>query len=199
MTNSVPWGILSTISSRFSLDPTTQRLISPNSGGDPVPFGNVFSFADAPCGESSSDLYLYMTSMDQSSIDLESHQAVSLAISEANLNCGDDAIAACSVADNDPMNPPCARLIITGTLEILDGESGDIAKTALFSKHPTMGTWPKGHGFYAAKMVIQDLWFIDFYGGASILDVDDFNSNDLISVVSGNDSPLRDETTDSIM
>ena len=68
MLSTIRWGILSTISSRLVMDSATGEVIPAVPGSDavkicndeegPVPFGNVFSFADAPCGNSSPDIYL---------------------------------------------------------------------------------------------------------------------------------------------
>eukprot|EP00540_Astrosyne_radiata_P014849 CAMPEP_0116839880 /NCGR_PEP_ID=MMETSP0418-20121206/10022_1 /TAXON_ID=1158023 /ORGANISM="Astrosyne radiata, Strain 13vi08-1A" /LENGTH=202 /DNA_ID=CAMNT_0004470059 /DNA_START=85 /DNA_END=693 /DNA_ORIENTATION=+ len=152
---------------------------------DPAPFGNIFSIADAPCGETSSNIYIYGTFMDQSFKDwsVNSNDAVSLTLSDANLdaNClaGSDSslLKTCS---SNPMNPPCARVVFTGKMQLLEDESGiQAARDALFSKHPDMKNWPKDHGFVAAKLDVQDIWFIDFYGGASILDIEKFQKAEL--------------------
>jgi len=37
-----------------------------------------------------------------------------------------------------------------------------------------MAEWPAGHNWVIAKIDIQDIWLIDYYGGASILDPKDY-------------------------
>lgn len=70
----------------------------------------------------------------------------------------------------------CARLTLTGKLVVLDEdmEEHEFAKDAFFERHPSMAYWPKGHGWVVAKIVIEDIWLIDFFGGATILDPKDY-------------------------
>ena len=70
----------------------------------------------------------------------------------------------------------CARLTLTGKLVVLDEdtEEHEFAKDAFFERHPSMAHWPKGHGWVVAKIVVEDIWLIDFFGGATILDPKDY-------------------------
>ena len=91
--------------------------------------------------------------------------------------CPGDAIEACTLGGSgDPENPMCARLTLTGKLVALedDSEEHDFAEKAFFERHPAMKSWPKGHGFLIAKIEIQDIWLIDFFGGATVLDPKDY-------------------------
>ena len=76
----------------------------------------------------------------------------------------------------DPENPVCARLTVTGTLVVLDEGSDEyiLAQQALFQRHATMADWPADHEWVIAKIDIQDVWLIDFFGGASIIAVDEY-------------------------
>ncbi len=78
----------------------------------------------------------------------------------------------------DPENPMCARLTLTGKFVALedDSEEYEFAKNAFFERHPSMAYWPTGHAWLIAKIVIQDVWLIDFFGGATILDPEDYFS-----------------------
>jgi len=167
MVHSLDWGVVSTIST---------RLGGHDEGSPVVPFGNVYSFVDGPCDKATGIPYLYGTYMDQSFADSKSNDMVSLTLSESSLSsvCPNDAIESCMLGTKfgDPENPMCARLTITGKLVVLDDDSEEhgFAQNAFFERHPSMRYWPKGHGWVIAKIDIQDLWLIDFFGGATILD-----------------------------
>lgn len=121
--------------------------------------------------------YIDGTYMDASFKDLEKNAAVSLAISEASIDSTCVPDNSISQLCSEEMNPPCARLVVSGTIQVLQ-EPAEItsAKKALFSKHPAMEEWPEEHEFVAAKLTVQDLWLIDFFGGGSTLDLDRFRS-----------------------
>jgi hypothetical protein len=52
-------------------------------------------------------------------------------------------------------------------LKVVDRQSpeADMAKTALFSKHPEMEGWPKNHNFEIFKLDIEHIFLIDWFGG----------------------------------
>lgn len=61
----------------------------------------------------------------------------------------------------------------------VEGAEYESAKSALFNRHPSMSYWPNDHEWIIAKIEIEDLWFIDYFGGASILSVDEYLDVDL--------------------
>jgi hypothetical protein len=175
MVHSLDWGVLATISSRLPSDvedPTTR-----SSSSSPIPFGNVYSFVDGTCDKATGVPYLFGTYMDQSFIDSTYNQMVSLTLSEASLSSvctNKDGLAACTLGTKygDPENPVCARLTLTGLLVVLeeDSEEYTFAQGALFERHSTMEGWPRDHNWVIAKIDIRDIWLIDFFGGASIVE-----------------------------
>ena len=149
MVHSLDWGVLSTISSRF-----------PDRAA-PVPFGNIYSFVDGTCDNSTGIPYLYGTYMDQSFQDSLQNSAVSLTLSEASLPsvCGGSNLPACQNSNHgfgDPENPPCARLTLTGVLSVIpedeEYDEFDFARTALFQRHSAMQDWPRNHQWVIAKI-----------------------------------------------
>merc|ERR1719401_2836839 len=98
---------------------------------------------------------------------------VSLALSEAALLGTALSRAECTIGKGlgDPENPPCARLVLSGTLVRVAANSTEekAANAALFAKHPSFTKYPKDHAFYTAKLEIDGVWLIDFYGGAAII------------------------------
>lgn len=164
MVHSLDWGVLTTISSRL---PGVK------------PFGNVYSFVDGQCSNSTGTPYFYGTYLDQSFQDIRENPSVSLTLSEASLPsvCGGKASKSCSITGSnlgDPENPVCARLTLTGTLEQVPFESEEyaMAQQAFFERHPQMEYWPQDHHWIIAKLEIADIWLINYFGGAKILPVD---------------------------
>jgi len=167
MVTSLTWGVLSTTSTR--------------SEGTSVgaSFGNPYSFADV-----AGVPYFYASGMDASMIDVfgskNASSRASLAMSHASLMLenGTMAEAACRIGDGlgDPENPPCARLVISGTMsKVVPGSAEDeSARAALFEKHPSFKNYPKDHGFYVAKLTLDGIWLISAYGGAAIVQPKDY-------------------------
>merc|ERR1711982_216469 len=86
-------------------------------------------------------------------------------------------LESCSISEfGDPENPICARLTLTGKLVNLDEDSDEYkkAKAAIFQRHMVMKDWPGDHEWLVSKLVIEYIWFIDFFGGADIMDVEEY-------------------------
>lgn len=98
---------------------------------------------------------------------------VSLALSEAALLGTKLSRPNCTIGIGlgDPENPPCARLVLSGKLVRVAANSTEekTANSALFAKHPSFTKYPKDHAFFTAKLEIDGVWLIDFYGGAAII------------------------------
>lgn len=111
--------------------------------------------------------------MDQTFIDTDANPRVSVTVSQAMLdpndrNCGPG-------GDGDAENPLCARLVLTGHLEQLpDGEKYQTVKKWFNERHPAIQHWPEDHGWMIVQLVMHDAWFINFFGGATVLDNDTF-------------------------
>jgi len=166
MAATLDWGFLSTTSTRSE---GTQV-------GDA--FGNPYSFADAGSGVP----YFYASDLDASMIDIftvgKGNSRASLALSEAELKDTNNSVTACKIGTplGDPENPPCARLVLSGTLVKLANNTSEYAKAhqALFARHPSFKFYPPGHAFYIAKMEVDGVWLIDAYGGAAIIPPADY-------------------------
>jgi hypothetical protein len=165
MATTLVWGVLSTISTRSEASKV----------GDA--FGNPNSFADVK-----GIPYLYVSDDDASMIDVfvakTATPRVSLALSEASLLGTKLARADCTIGTGlgDPENPPCARLVLSGKLVRLAANSTEekVANDALFKKHPSFTKYPKDHAFFTAKLAIDGIWLIDFYGGAAIIKPEEY-------------------------
>ncbi|KAH7674562.1 Cellular repressor of transcription domain-containing protein [Dioscorea alata] len=137
------WGVLSTISIDL----------------EGAPFGNVASFSDGLPGEGLGVPYFYLTTLDPTARDVQKDERSSFTISEFP-------IGSCGV--RDPENPACAKLTLTGKLKLVDVHSAEweFAKLALFSKHPEMESWPEEHRFQIFKLDIENIFLVDWFGGA---------------------------------
>ncbi|CAI0455528.1 unnamed protein product [Linum tenue] len=145
------WGVLNTLSAEL--------------GG--APFGNVVSFSDGEPGKGAGVPYFYLTTLDPTAQNALKDQRSSFTISEYPLGtCG----------KADPENPTCAKITLTGKLISVDEKSkeAESARNALFAKHPEMKGWPKGHDFQVYKLVIKDIFLIDWFGGPKPLTVDEY-------------------------
>jgi len=167
MANTLVWGVLSTTSTRSEATKVG------------APFGNPNSFADV-----NGVPYFYVTDDDASMIDIftakTANPRVSLALSEAALLGSKQARPDCIIGTGfgDPENPPCARLVLSGNMVRVAANSTEekTANDALFGKHPSFTKYPKDHAFYTAKLEIDGVWLIDFYGGAAIIDPTEYFS-----------------------
>ena len=76
--------------------------------------------------------------------------------------------------DYDPEDPRC--VILTGEFIKLEAESEEakFAKDALFSHHPIMPDWPSGHHWFFAKIDIQNIIILDYFGGAITVPVEEY-------------------------
>lgn len=171
MVHSLDWGVLSTVSTRLGGD------------GNPIPFGNIYSFVDGPCHNSTGIPYFYGTYLDQSFLDSMKHATVSLSLTEAAVSSvctARDGLDACTLGTKygDPESPVCARLTLTGEFVVLSNDSEEIefARAAMFERHAAMEHWPENHNWVIAKLDITDVWLIDFFGGASILSPEEYFS-----------------------
>jgi len=163
--------IVATLS--FGALSTTSTRSSGSLVGDP--FGNPYSFADVQGVP-----YIYASDLDASMIDLFTattrNPRGSLALSAATLlNAnGSSVVSACQIGSGygDPENPPCARLTLSGIFSKVPANASDhaAAYAALVARHPFIKTLPDDHDFYVAKLTLDGVWLIDEYGGAAIVE-----------------------------
>jgi hypothetical protein len=82
----------------------------------------------------------------------------------------------CNHQDLDPQDPPCGRVILSGrTQRVVNGsEEAEFAQKALFTRHPAMKDYPNGHQFYLAKLNIEHITLLAWYGGAGHVPLKDY-------------------------
>lgn len=59
-------------------------------------------------------------------------------------------------------------------IEVISESEVMKAKKVLFKRHPSMKLWPSNHEFKVFKFDIENLFLINFYGGAPKLSVEDY-------------------------
>merc|ERR1711973_490810 len=133
------------------------------------PKANVFSVSDGTLEKSTGIPYFYLSNWEISVHDLKANNKASITMSLAQ---GDY----CKENNIDPEDPTCAHVIFTGTIVFLEENSPEaaFAKDGLFSRHPAMPGWPKGHEWAFAKLEIKNIMLLDFYGGVKTIDIDDY-------------------------
>ncbi|KAM4699372.1 protein CREG1 isoform 2-T2 [Discoglossus pictus] len=149
------WGALATISSH---EPVRGQ-----------PFANVFSVSDGPLKSGTGVPYMYLTSMEISVQDLQVNPNASLTMSLAQTHY-------CKKQGYDPQSPLCAHIILSGSIQTVDGTETDTAKVALFSRHPEMKDWPHDHNWFFAKLNITNIWVLDYFGGIKTVTPEDYYS-----------------------
>ncbi|XP_060524057.1 protein CREG1 isoform X2 [Cylas formicarius] len=124
------------------------------------PFVTLKSLSDGPLNNATGVPYLYMTEMDVSGKDVEKDNRVTIMANLAELDY-------CSAKDLDPQDPRCAKVIVTGKLLKLKKNSPEYAfgLDALYARHPSMKNWPTDHQFYVAKVDMDQICVLDFFGG----------------------------------
>ncbi|RDX88120.1 Protein CREG2, partial [Mucuna pruriens] len=139
--------------------------ISIDLGG--APFGNVVSFSDGLPNEGTGIPYFYLTTLDPTARNALKDEKASFTVSEYPLGtCG----------NTDPMNPTCSKISLTGKLKLVDekSEEAEFARNVLFSKHPEMKDWPEDHNFQVFKLEIENIFLVNWFGGAKPLTVEQY-------------------------
>lgn len=146
------WGAVAAISPEFNL----------------IPFATVQSFADGTMKNSTGTPYFYISVMSDTYKNIQHNNSISLTISLAQSDY-------CSKKGLDPEEPPCARLTLFGKMEpVKDPAEEKLAQEYLFTRHPVMSTWPKGHGWIFHALRITHVCVLDYYGGATLVPVSDY-------------------------
>ena len=158
-------------------------------------FANPNSYADGVLGGSTGEVFLYVTDMDQSMVDVAENNQAAFSISEAQIGlcayrwrgCQSWVIVKIKASSGtnwqsffgsqlDPEDPRCARLVLMGTIAPVDKDDaryeGALAK--MFYMHPAMADWPDDHMFYLAEFAIESVWLIDYFGGAYTVPLPDY-------------------------
>lgn len=133
------------------------------------PLGTTISVSDGPLGNGKGTPYMYVSEVEEAVQDTDKDSRCSLTMTLAQ---GDY----CKQKKLDPQFPTCAQVTLIGRRErVRNGTTEEaFAKKALFSRHPSMKTWPKDHHFFFTKLNIERVMLVDTFGGPVFVDVDDY-------------------------
>ncbi|XP_066583031.1 protein CREG1 [Prorops nasuta] len=150
-------------------DWTSVATISTRKDTKNFPTNNVISFSDGPLGNGSGIPYMYLTPLDFTAQDVSKDNRATLLMSLAE---GDY----CKQKDWDPMDPRCARVIMTGKIVPVNPTSPEIqiARDAVFERHPWLAHMPANHHFYFAKLRIMSIALLDTFGGPKFISTKDY-------------------------
>jgi len=139
-------------------------IVSASSGIYNQAFGTLVSFADGSTGTP----YFYIAEMSTTWKNIQHDSTISFTFSEAQSDY-------CELHDLDPMDPPCARIMLTGkAMKVTDEKELAFAENVLFTKHPAMKKWPKGHGWHFMALRLTSVNLLSWYGGISHVKVNDY-------------------------
>lgn len=134
------------------------------------PMVNVIAMADSAKSEKSTgNIYFYLTMLDFTAQDLsKNNRLTTLFTMEESLYCSKRSI--------DPMEPTCARVMISGqALQVpVDSEEFKFATAAMVSHHPASINWLNTHDFFLCKLNISSICTLDWYGGPHYVTVEDY-------------------------
>lgn len=138
------------------------------------PVASVVSVADSAWGgKSSGGIYFYMSDLSFTWKNIQASNRVTALFSE-------DQDLACTSIGRDPMEPTCARAIISGQLELVDKSSAEyeVAESGFTQRHPASKKWREIHGFYFCKLAVEKITVLTAHGGSRTVKLDDYyNAN----------------------
>ncbi|XP_041765040.1 protein CREG1-like [Anopheles merus] len=140
------------------------------------PMVNIISVADSARGEKSTGtLYFYLTMLDYTAQDLDRDNRLTVMLTlDQDLYCTRNGI--------DPMEPTCARIMVSGRADKIENGTAEYAfgSRAMFSRHPAAQKWIQtdGHNFFLCKLNITQIAVLDFYGGPHYVTMADYLAAD---------------------
>lgn len=144
--------------------------ISTNEKITDYPMVNIISIDDSDLdGTSTGRIHFLLTDLDFTGPDWQHINKVTfLFTDDQNLNC--------KKRGEDPMEPTCARTMISGKVEKLDTNSVNYKNwlEAFKSRHPAAKNWLKAHNFYLCELKIENIFVLDYYGGPHDVAVKDY-------------------------
>ncbi|XP_013117031.1 protein CREG1-like [Stomoxys calcitrans] len=125
------------------------------------PMVNVVSINDVNAQhQSTGRIQFLLTNVDYTGQDVEENNKVTLLFS-------DEQLLHCSLQNIDPLEPICARAIISGEVKWLDQNDKYYLDSlgSFFERHPASKRWLHYHNFYLCELEITNIAVVDYYGG----------------------------------
>ncbi|XP_058467608.1 protein CREG1 [Malaya genurostris] len=138
------------------------------------PMVNIIAAADSARGEKSTGtLFFYLTMLDYTAQDLSKDNRLTVLLSmDQDLDCSKRGV--------DPMEPTCARIMISGRALKVQEETEEFTfgTNAMFSRHPAAKHWLDTHNFFLCKLDIVQIAVLDYYGGPHYVTVEEYKNAD---------------------
>ncbi|EDV42730.1 uncharacterized protein Dana_GF16884 [Drosophila ananassae] len=144
--------------------------ISTNKIVEGYPMVNIISTDDSDSdGKSTGRIRFLLTDLDFTGPDWEHNNKVTLMFS-------DDQTLNCQKAGKDPMEPTCARTMLSGQVKKINPNDSSYqpALDAFEKRHPAANNWIKAHNFYLCELEIRNIFVLDFYGGPHQVSASDY-------------------------
>lgn len=92
----------------------------------------------------------------------------------------------------------CARLVLTGQLHELSHSDDTFHKVKEWfqERHPAIQRWPADHEWTIVELHLHDAWFINNFGGATVLDPETFEG--IVLDLEPTSRPVRTDPTGSM-
>ncbi|KAH8382156.1 hypothetical protein KR009_002083, partial [Drosophila setifemur] len=144
--------------------------ISTNELVEGYPMVNIISIDDSDVnGNSTGRIRFLLTDLDFTGPDWQKNNKVTVLFTdEQTLNCKN--------AGKDPMEPTCARTVISGQVKKMDKSDASYkaALEAFEKRHPASLKWIITHSFYLCELDISNIFVLDFYGGPHKVSASDY-------------------------
>ncbi|XP_061399213.1 protein CREG1-like [Musca vetustissima] len=136
------------------------------------PMVNIISINDNDGQQKSTGrIQFLLTDLDFTGADRKvNNRTTFLFTDEQRLHCSQ------AIPSTDPMEPKCARAVISGQIKKLDKDSPDYspAEASFIKRHPAAENWIKRHNFYLCELEIENIYVLDSYGGPQNIKADDY-------------------------
>lgn len=100
-----------------------------------------------------------------------------LTLSQAALDPSLFSLSGCGTTKSavDAQDPRCAKVTLQGSIQSCStSDCTTIGMATLLHKHPVMENWPEDHQFHVHELMIESVWMIANFGGASEIDPSDY-------------------------
>lgn len=134
------------------------------------PMVNIISIDDSDANNRSTGrIRFLLTDLDFTGPDWQKDNKVTLLFS-------DEQTLRCKEGGKDPMEPTCARSMISGQVKKMDpsDKSYQPSLDAYVRRHPAAINWVKAHNFYLCELEISNIFVLDFYGGPHKVSASDY-------------------------
>ncbi|PNW77530.1 hypothetical protein CHLRE_10g440700v5 [Chlamydomonas reinhardtii] len=177
---------------RWLVHETTYGVLSTVDRQSGEAIGGVVSHSDGSRDHATGRIFFYLTPMDELTQNALSHPRCTFTVSEMQRRSANGGSSSSSSSSSDghrngngpcgaldPEDPACARATFVGRVLPVPEQDRSLAQAAMFSRHPAMADWPTGHQFDFYELHVNEVHVLDWYGGMSVVDSNEYYSADV--------------------